>query len=100
MNSIYLDCSGLHSIRVDSDGLPHSIYIDGQDFINRLNEAIDRIPHPITLTCEELKKQKRWELVLALASNPAIQSFDKTTKAKEVISQADAILKELEKMED
>ena len=57
MNSIYLDCSGLHSIRVDSDGLPHSIYIDGQDFINRLNEAIDRIPHPITLTCEELKKQ-------------------------------------------
>ena len=39
MNNVYLDCSGLHDISLRSD-LPGSIYIDGQEFINRLNETI------------------------------------------------------------
>ena len=39
---VYLDTSGLpHSLRINADGLPKIITIDGSDFLNKLTEIKD-----------------------------------------------------------
>jgi hypothetical protein len=39
MNSVHLDCSDLHNIRLISE-LPNSIYIDGEQFIRQFEQVV------------------------------------------------------------
>lgn len=66
-NSIYLDCSGLHNIRIDKGDMPSSIWIDGQDFINRLNEAIERMA-PTFIKLNYFLNRNTHELIFNLSS--------------------------------
>jgi len=106
MQSIHLDCSALRSsISLDASNMPHSIYVDGVDFLNRLSQTIQQ---EIYLPEDERKKIFREKLIIALASNPATAYWyegndnykyvDRNATALNIISQADAIITEMEKI--
>ena len=42
MNTVHLDCSGLHNIRLEKGNLPDTIYIDGSQFLTKLEQILDR----------------------------------------------------------
>ena len=103
MNTVYLDCSGLpNSIRINTGDLPNSIYIDGQEFVRRLQILLDELHNPP----EKTDKEKRWGLILALAGNANICSYpfssNQTSKktsmsetAELIIEQANEIIKQM-----
>lgn len=55
MQTVHLDCSALRNISLEAHSLPSSIYIDGQDFINRFSNSMEE-------TFFELNKQNEKNL--------------------------------------
>lgn len=105
MERIYLDCSGLHNIILNVEGVPSSIYVDGQDFINRLEQTLLQAQY---VSPEDKKEKQRWELIVALAGNPemvkgkvvmgcGVVKPDGVITAEAIINQADIILEIMDK---
>lgn len=97
MPTVYLDTSGLKNIRLETDNLPTAIYVDGEDFINRLSQTLNEAQYK---SPEEIKEQRRWELIVALASNPNVcdpaPNDPNLTNQNFLIKCADNILEQLE----
>lgn len=71
MQQIHLDCSGLRDIRLDARNLPNPIYIDGEDFIIRLEQTLSQQIYEL----QEKQLSFKERLILALASNSKLIRF-------------------------
>lgn len=96
MNSVHLDCSSLpHHINLSADQtVPHNIYIDGQDFINKFEQAISQQIYEL----QENQLSFKERLILALASNSKMISFESSCSANPKVINADIIINQADEI--